>query len=462
MAQTFDVAGRHRHAVGIGIDHDAGARTGANILRNNPLLLPLALTSTYTVALEHEIFEDPMSVLFGHPTGNPNAHHAALAYFEAGILECICVSWIPSRVTMSVLNSIKPLRPVIERFGRRQFPALANAPKVQRRFSELSRLSLRALSLSSGDFSDEGNQWLMHTMVRECHRLKVNAVHAYEDCSLWPFSEATRLGKARIYDLPMCYYAAWERTRRELNRKYPDWLSFQESTSERSDLLERKCQEIKLANLTLVPSSFADTTVREFHPHHEIAVTPYGVDLDFWTPRPTSKPSGPLRFVYAGHLSLRKGTPFLIDAWSKAALRDAELELIGPWQLAEDKRRSLPPSVSWRPPCPPQALRDRYRESDVFVFPSFADGFGLVLLEAMACGLPAIASHASAGPDVIIDNCGRVIPSGDLDALVEQFRWFDCRRDELPALGRGARARAERYTWGKYRRSVTSAVLKFS
>ena len=45
----------------------------------------------------------------------------------------------------------------------------------------------------------------MRTMARECHRSTVTAVHAYEDCSLWPFMEAKRLGKACVYDLPTCY-----------------------------------------------------------------------------------------------------------------------------------------------------------------------------------------------------------------------------------------------------------------
>ena len=119
--------------------------------------------------------------------------------------------------------------------------------------------------------------------------------------------------------------------------------------------------------------------------------------LEFWTPGPINKPTGPLRFIFAGQVSLRKGVPLLIEAWSKAKLRDAELVLVGSWKLADSKRRSLPAGVKWFPPCSPQALRDRYRESHVFVFPSFAEGFALVLLEAMACGLPAIASEVERG-----------------------------------------------------------------
>jgi starch synthase len=297
-------------------------------------------------------------------------------------------------------------------------------------------------------------------MARECHRSAITTIHAYEDCSLWQFAEAKRLGKACVYDLPMCYYPAWEKARAELARKYPDWLSRNEFGASEHTRLERKRQEIELADLTLVPSRFAELTVREFYPYKEVALTPYGVDLDFWAPKPANRVSGPLRFIYAGQVSLRKGIPLLIEAWSYAGLRDAELQLIGPWLLAESKRTSLPPGITWLPPCSSQTLRDRYRGSEVFVFPTYADGFGLVLLEAMGCGLPVIASEASGGPEVITQRCGRVFPTGDLDRLIELFRWFERHRDEIPEMSRAARMRAERSTWSKYRSLVTRAVTK--
>jgi glycosyltransferase involved in cell wall biosynthesis len=175
---------------------------------------------------------------------------------------------------------------------------------------------------------------------------------------------------------------------------------------------------------------------------------------------PTHKQPEPLRFIYAGNVSVRKGAALLIEAWSKADLRDANLTLVGSWGLAESKLRALPAGVRWLPPCSSQALRERYRESHVFVFPSYSDGFGLVLLEAMACGLPAIASEACIGPEIITAGCGFITPTGDSDRIVELLRWFDSHRDELPVMGRQARAQAARCTWGNYRSSVIGAVAK--
>jgi glycosyltransferase involved in cell wall biosynthesis len=216
-----------------------------------------------------------------------------------------------------------------------------------------------------------------------------------------------------------------------------------------------------LADLVLVASRYVETTVREVYPHKEIARAPYGVDSDFWAPGPASNASRPLRFIYAGQISPRKGIPLLLEAWTKAGLRDAELELVGSWALANSKR-TLPTGVTWSSPCASTTLRDRYRNADVFVFPSFSDGFGLVLLEAMACGLPAIASANCIGPELVTSGSGFVIPPGDLDRLVDLLRWCDSHRDDLPEMGREARSRAMHCTWSNYRGLVARAVSKLA
>jgi glycosyltransferase involved in cell wall biosynthesis len=73
-------------------------------------------------------------------------------------------------------------------------------------------------------------------------------------------------------------------------------------------------------------------------------------------------------------------------------------------------------------------------------------------------GLPVLTTPASGAQDLIDDTCGRLMPTGNFDALVESLRWFERNRDQLPALGQAARARASRNTWENYRRGVSEAV----
>jgi glycosyltransferase involved in cell wall biosynthesis len=405
-----------------------------------------------------------MTILFGHPGGNPNAHHAALAHFETGVLEAFCVPWMPAASTLACLHAVPALRPMARRLARRRFPALEKAPRIEGKLGEWRRLAHRALGYGDESLSYEANDWLMRTMQRAAVRTRVRAVHSYEDCSLWQFREAKSLGKACIYDMPIGYYPAWQETQERLSREFSDWNAPGSSGISPHVRPDQKRQEMELADLVLVPSGFVESTVSSFHPDKKFARAAYGVDLEFWrvADQPRRAVDRPLRFLYAGALSLRKGIPLLIEAWREAALPDAELELVGSWQLAPGKRAELPGNVRWLPPCSAQELRARYWGADVFVFPSYFEGFGLVLLEAMACGLPVLTTTATAAPDICSPDSGRILPVGDKGALVQYLRWFSENRSALPEMRLAALVQASRCTWDAYRQAVSRAVAPYA
>jgi glycosyltransferase involved in cell wall biosynthesis len=402
-----------------------------------------------------------MTILFGHPTGSPFSHQAALAHQEAGRLEAFCVPWMPTLGELSWLGKIPPLSAHAARLERRYFQPLASSPKVEGRVGEWARMARR---IAGGPWADErlsyeANDWLMRTMRRECRRPGVKAVHAYEDCSLWQFEESKRLGKACVYDMPIGYYPAWEETQTRLAAEFSDWLPKGGLPSSRWVRPRQKQREMELADLVLVPGSFVKKTIDDYI-EKPTALAPYAVDAGFWHPTDRTRNDGPLTFLFAGQISIRKGLPVLLKAWRRAGLKDARLELVGMWNLTPSRQRELPAGVSYQGPCSSESLRGIFRQSDVFVFPSFFEGFGLVILEAMACGLPVIATDATAGVDLLDENTGRVFAAGDEDALVDNLRWFADNRDRLPAMGRAARAKAETCTWEQYRWRVGDAVAR--
>jgi alpha-maltose-1-phosphate synthase len=399
-----------------------------------------------------------MTILFGHPTGNANSHHCALAHFEAGVLESFCVPWMPSPVTLRLLGFISPIRSKVDRLSRRYFPALSRAPKTQGRVGEMRRLLWRGLGFGDERLSVQANEWLMRTMARNCANPRVTAVHAYEDCSLWQFRTAKRAGKACIYNMPIGYHVCWRMRETELTRKYAGWLPAERASISAKVSAAHKSEEMALADLVIAPSSFAESTIRRHFPDKRIIKAAYGVDSAFWIPPLTKRNLDPLTFIYAGQLTILKGIPLLIEAWKRAELHNAKLELVGSWRLAEQKRLNLPANIMWRPPCSSRELRSRYQKANVFVFPSNFEGFGLVLTEALACGLPVICSEATAGPELVDEYDGRVFPADNLDALVESLRWFDRNRSRIAAMSKAARSKAVTLTWASYRRTVTSAV----
>ncbi len=401
-----------------------------------------------------------MTVLFGHPTGTPFAYNCALAHFAAGWLESFCVPWMPSARTQRVIEYIQPVVPAIQRLSRRYFPPLANAPKTQGRVGEMRRLIIRGLGGERPYLPLEANAWLMRTMVRLCSAPAVSVVHAYEDCSLWQFAKAKRLGKACVYDMPIGYYSAWEGTQASLLRKYSDWLPA--GALPKSINSDQKRKELELADLVLAPSDFVADSVRMFYPDKAVTLAPYGVDSTLWSPAPQRDVRDEITFLFAGQCSVRKGVPLLLAAWQAADLKHARLQLVGPWLLSEAKKRQLPPRCDWIGPVSTQELRTLYHQADVFVFPTNFEGRALVVGEALASGLPVLTTHASGVDDLVDDECGRVCPPEDFEAMVEGLRWFNQNRDCLPALSRAARAKAERCTWEYYRQCVTESVRRLA
>ncbi len=214
---------------------------------------------------------------------------------------------------------------------------------------------------------------------------------------------------------------------------------------------------MELADLVLGPSNFVGQTIREFV-DKPFAVAPYGVDTEFWRPSDNPRVDGPLRFIYAGQISIRKGIPLLLEAWERAQLNDAELLLVGSWQLAKQKLNQLPANVIVHPPCSANELRFHYQSADVFVFPSYFEGFGLVLLEAMACGLPILATERTAAPDFVSDDTGMIVKAGDSEGWIAALRSVSGNRERWLSMRQFARKLAEKSDWQRYRAAVNRAI----
>lgn len=249
-------------------------------------------------------------------------------------------------------------------------------------------------------------------------------------------SIAHPLAKKRIYD--------------DLRRQYPDWA---ENLEERApEVLAAETAEQQGAALIVAASTFTQRSLIEHGVAPErIVVNPYGVDLAAFAPKLETHRNRPLRFVFVGQVGARKGIPLLLDAWRSLDTTDAELWIVG--HVAPRFRPLLSGhrNVVLKGTTSHLQMASLLRECDVFVFPSYFEGFGLVLLEAMACGLPVIATDATAAPDVIVDGVeGFVIRAGDQAALQDRMRLF--LRDPARAfpMGRTARKTAERFTWTAY------------
>lgn len=272
------------------------------------------------------------------------------------------------------------------------------------------------------------------------------------DTSSWILAERCRAaGVPFILEQTVAHPLHKQRMMAEASRRFPDWA---EKESERpACVLAAERIEHESAERIVAGSSYCrDTLVEQGVAPQKIVVNPYGVerpDGDF--PRHLSAENRPLRFLFLGFLSLRKGLPLLLEAWQKAGLRDAELVLAG--GIRQEHRHLLPDDKSVRHAgfIPRSSLPNFLVQQDVNVLPSFSEGFAISLIEAMAAGLPVMATAHTGAPDIVSEGReGFIIPVGEVDALVERLRWFADNRDKLPSMSEAARLKAEEFTWERY------------
>lgn len=158
----------------------------------------------------------------------------------------------------------------------------------------------------------------------------------------------------------------------------------------------------------------------------------------------TLRPGHPLRVLYVGNVNLAKGFHVLAEA-IRTLGADAALTAVGSVQLDRGYLRSVAPDVEFTGHVSQAEVTRHMAAADVLVFPTLSDGFGLVQLEAMAQGLPVIATCACG--DVVREGIdGFVVPPGDAEALVDRLQRLR-REPELHAsMSRSALVRATEFT----------------
>jgi glycosyltransferase involved in cell wall biosynthesis len=222
-------------------------------------------------------------------------------------------------------------------------------------------------------------------------------------------------------------------------------------------LLERKrfTEEYKLADLLLVLSQTAADTFRmRGFPEQKLFYLPRGVDVERF--KPGQRPAK-FRAVFAGALIKRKGIQYLLEAWHRLNLPDAELWLVG---SVHDEAK----------PYLKQFWRDNIRvigfvrdpesylsQSTVHVFPSQWEGSAKVTYEAAACALPQITTR-EAGDVVREDVEGIIVKPRDVDAIAAALEHLYRYPEIVERMGSAARCRVvENFTWDHFRTRLLDA-----
>ncbi|HEV2399478.1 MAG TPA: glycosyltransferase family 4 protein [Candidatus Sulfotelmatobacter sp.] len=274
---------------------------------------------------------------------------------------------------------------------------------------------------------------------------RCNVFHAWSGLCLASLPVAKRLGAVTLLENAARHPRHWHFAGVDECRR------FGIKPRERSTVLPRMLirrieREYEICDRIIVPSRIARSSLAEFGLGDKALVVAPGVDTELFFPRPTPKDDSMFRACFVGRIELAKGAGYLLQAWKRLALTNAELLLVGEVKPEMNSllQRYGDSSVRMTGTVPPTRLAGLYRESDVFVFPSVNEGLAQVLLEAMSSGLPIVASDYSGADDLISDGQeGFIVPVRNVDRLAEAISWCYRNREAMRAMGRAARARIE-------------------
>jgi glycosyltransferase involved in cell wall biosynthesis len=215
-------------------------------------------------------------------------------------------------------------------------------------------------------------------------------------------------------------------------------------------MIEREEEEYARADLICVPTGFArDTFLARGIAAEKLAINPYGVDLTGFAADERPVRAVP-RVLFVGRVGLRKGVPSLLDAGRRLG-GTCSVRLVGPVEAGIEALLSLGGAEA-AGPKPGAALSGEYSGADIFCLPSLEEGLPLTLLQAMASGLPVVATPETGATDLITHGIeGLIVPSGSPAALAAALAELVADPDRRRVMGDAARRRVKAgFNWFDY------------
>ncbi|MDQ3534203.1 MAG: glycosyltransferase family 4 protein [Bacteroidota bacterium] len=266
-------------------------------------------------------------------------------------------------------------------------------------------------------------------------------------------------GKKTICELSTAHVTAAQKILGEERKLHPEWSDSIDNLQFPKEYEARLRSEPHGADIVIGASQFTvNSLLDDGIDIRKIKYLPLGFEIDHIPYLPHSKAytkDRPLRLLYAGKITQRKGIKYLLEA-VKAYSKDVELHLIGGVQGSGNALKNYKGLFVHHPPVSQHELFKLYQNFDVFVLPTLFEGFGLVILEAMAAGLPVITTANSIGPELIDHGKnGYIIPIRDVRAIQTALdHVLGLSEEALLQMKVEARSSAEKMDWCNYKKNL--------
>ncbi|MEO0843081.1 MAG: glycosyltransferase family 4 protein [Cyanobacteria bacterium J06632_19] len=414
---------------------------------------------------------NPNKILVTHLLPGPFVQQVAIALFEHKMLAGFATTLIdkPNSKQRNLLcNLAKTFNyDLAHQLSRRVVNELPQSLVRDYPWQELVRLVVSRVDkqkiLTDLVFHWEVNGY--DNWVARKHLSNVDSIYGYEYACLKSFQAAAKQGIARIYDVPSPEHDFVENLLEIEYQNFPELQTPYRKycRARQTQRTQKRRAEWELADVVITNSQFTKASYQAA-----------GLDVTKMRVVPLAAPTvcsdgiyggtqeqEPIKFLWAGTFSVRKGAHYLLQAWKQLQLKNkARLEVFGAMGLPSSLVENLPDSINISGTVPHSELFQYYQQADVLLFPTLCDGFGMVVTEAFAHGLPVITTDRAGAADLVRHHVnGLIIPAGDVNALAEAMEWCITHRQELKAMRQPALETAANWQWWNYRQALVTNIL---
>lgn len=409
-------------------------------------------------------------IIISHPNGNANTRSAVYGLCHKGML----YKYVTSVAVFSsgfwhYISNI----PGLNAFKRKSYKDIIKEKVLCYPIKELGRQFCGKFKLMKFLKHETG----LFCVDKECEYIdkktakllqkdyrKVCAVYGYEDIALHTFKMAKELGKICIYDLPIGYWRAMHELLERERNEQPEWAVTLGGLNNSAAKLARKDEELQLADKIYVASSFTKWSLKDFPMKlADVEVIPYGFPPINEQRQYESFDNGrKIKALFVGGLSQRKGLSYVFEA-IKGLEEQVELTVVGRGNIEGCLAlREALRNVHYIQTLAHKDVLKLMSESDILLFPSLFEGFGLVITEAMSQGTPVITTDRTCGPDIITNGKdGWIVEAGTAAPIHNLLETFINEPDLLAVVGRNALKTAALRPWEKYEQELSESIYTF-
>jgi glycosyltransferase involved in cell wall biosynthesis len=411
--------------------------------------------------------QDPNKMTFSVGLFHPGTQHSwqtARALQELEVLEWYATSlFFASNSTWLRLAAAlpEPFRGrLVSEFARFHHPALDSDKVITLGWFELAERICRRLGFPklARELNFRGNRAFGNQLAARCRKNPPAVLWGYDTSSLQVFLQAGGNDTKCILDKTIGDGRAYNEIMTSLYHEVPEFFGPHVEPLLSQDMIDLQDEEYEASDVILAGSDYCAETIRAHScksAHKKIHVLPYCFDALYFSSHQRHvrrRATGPVRFLFVGQAGPRKGIHLLLKAFARLAESSATLTIVGQLQIPPETYARYSDRVKLVPPVARQGIPALMADADVLVFPSFFEGAGIVLYEALARGLGIIQSrHAAIAAS---PNSGLVLSELTEEALyLAMQRVVDDRR-LVELWSAGAYEEAGRFSYDRYRKNI--------